>query len=595
MRWLRLENIPGGRWTQAQVALILLLLPCLPLYVQAPWSRFAFDAVAALSLLLGFGGLIRLAARGIRGNPSWAVAALGIFLGLGGATVRQILEVIHGKAIQTPAWAVYFLISLLVCAMGVLSLPETKDDSGQIRSRLRFQLDFLSHIVGISYLQLAVAIFPRIDLMDRHTTMANVTEILPPFVALFLAFATGNAVVRKRQTGIQELALRLLAIASVWHLMNNICYSVHLLHPNPLIFAFRHWLLMLVSLGTSMTAWMLSESADGEHERRRSTLFDELILPQILLLVPFLFLGVFWASGTAKPTHVVVALFLTLVSVLVRLLVFSLDINKTLKANEQALADLRSAQAHLVENGKLSALGSLVAGVAHELNTPLGSALTATTNMASQVSAFRLRLQGDTLSKASLDKFLANLDQGAGILVASLERSAELVRSFKQVGVEQSLEPSREIMLSQFLEQVANLLSPTLRKHQHTLWIECAKEVKVILPRLMLTQIINQILRNASLHGYGDGVPGEIWVKVSTHGTDLLLEFRDAGSGMDPNTLERLYEPFFTTGRGKGHIGLGAHVVHSLVTRRLGGRIDVESAPGKGCRVLIELPGVVLA
>lgn len=594
MHWRKIERLPGGWWSVAQGLLLFLLLLLLPTYLRAGATRSLFDVLAAASLVLGFAGVLRLAWRGKQENPPWLVAALGILMGLGGEMVRQILEIWAGHPIRTPLWGIYFLLSFMVCATGILFLPQMEGWKSLLRSRLRFQLDFLSHIAGIAYLQLAVAIFPRLEECSRHSFLENAVELVTPFMTLFLAFATGDAVVRKRQTGRQEVALRLLAMASVWNLMGDTCFSVLLLQDNPLIIAFRHWLLVLVSLGTSMTAWMLSERAEDGREERQSTLFDELILPQVLLLVPFLFLGVFWAAGVAQPTHVVIALFLTLVSVLTRLVVFSIDIHKALKANEHALADLRSAQAHMVENGKLSALGSLVAGVAHELNTPLGNALTATTNMASQISAFRLRLQGDTLSKASLDKFLVNLDQGAGILVASLERSAELVRSFKQVGVEQSLEPSREIMLKQFLEQVASLLAPTLRKHHHTLWIDCENDVKVILPRLMLTQIINQILRNASLHGYGDGVAGEIWVKASVDKNDLLLEIRDEGMGMDPQTLERLYEPFFTTGRGKGHIGLGAHVVHSLVTRRLGGRIDVVSAPGKGCRVEIELPGVVL-
>lgn len=594
MPWRKIEQLPGGKWSLAQIGLLLLLLLFLPLYPQLPAVRFWYDCVAACSLVLGFAGLARLAWACKREHKPWLVAAFGILLGLGGAMVRQILELWAGHPIQTPAWGTYFLVSFVVCALGILFLPQEANWKAQLRSRLRFQLDFLSHIAGIAYLQLSVAIFPRIAQWDKHTLAENLVELSTPFVTLFLAFATGDAVVRRRQSGRMELALRLLAMASVWNLMGDTCFSVLLLKDSPLIFAFRHWIIVLVALGTSMTAWMLSEPVlDGRGERE-STLFDELILPQMLLVVPFLFLGVFWAAGVAGPTHVVIALFLTLVSVMTRMLLFSIDSHRMLKANEHALADLRSAQAHMVENGKLSALGSLVAGVAHELNTPLGSALTATTNMASQVSAFRMRLQGDTLSKAGLEKFLSNLETGSNILVASLERSAELVRSFKQVSVEQSLEPSREIMMHAFLEQVANLLAPTLRKHHHTLWLDCPKDLKVILPRLMLTQIINQILRNASLHGYGDDVAGEIWVKVVAHGNDFLMEIRDEGTGMDPQTLERLYEPFFTTGRGKGFIGLGAHVVHSLVTRRLGGRIEVESAPGKGCLVRIELPGVVL-
>jgi signal transduction histidine kinase len=589
-----LEKIPGGRWSLLQIGLLVLLLPLLPFYGGAPGLRPVFDVLGEMSLVLGFVGLVRLAWVGKRENPPWMVAAMGILIGLGGEIVRQIREFQVGHPIQTPGWGLYFLCAFVTCALGILFLPQSKDLRAQIRSRLRFQLDFFSHIVGIAYLQLSVAIFPRIEQWPSHTLVQNLVELSTPFVTLFLAFATGDAVVRRRQTGRQELALRLLAAASIWNLMGDTCFSVLLLKDSATIFAFRHWLLVLVSLGTSMTAWMLSESPDEQQGERRSTLFDEIILPQLLLAIPFLFLGVFWFAGVASPTHVVVALFLTLISVMARLVVFSVDIHGTLKAKDQAFSDLRSAQSHLVENGKLSALGSLVAGVAHELNTPLGNALTATTNMSSQLAAFRARLHGDTLSRNSLEKFLGNLDQGAAILQASLERSAELVRSFKQVGVEQSLEPSQEIVLKPFLEQVASIQAPVLRSQRHTLWIDCPSEMKVILPRLMLTQIVNQILHNASLHGYGEETPGEIWLKASTYEGDLVLTVRDTGNGMDAATLEHLYEPFFTTSRGKGHTGLGAHVVHSLVTRRLGGRIDVESSPGEGCLVRIEIPAVVL-
>ena len=587
-----LERVPGGRWTRVQMAIAVLLLLLLPFLAQSRWLRGGFEAMATLSLVLGFVGQSKLAWMGWKERSSWVVAAFGILMGLGGVMMRQALELLLGRELKGEGWEGYFLLSFCVCGMGIVFLPTVNEWKVRMHSMVRFQLDYFSQISGIAFLQLAVNFFPRIERIAAEGWRGNFLLAVTPLVTLLLSFATADAVVRKRQTGRQELALRLLALASIWNLMSDACYNVLALHDNGTVFSFRHWILVMVSLGTSMSSWMLSERDGDDYEAYRSTFFDQLILPQLLLLVPLLFLGVFWMTGMAQPGQVVIALLLTLVSVLVRLVLFATDAHKSLKLKEQALADLRSAQAHLVENGKLSALGSLVAGVAHELNTPLGNALTASSNMSAQLSGFRMRINGDTLSKAALEKFMHTLEQGFDIVGASLERSAELVRSFKQVAVEQTLEPSVYLHMHPFLEQVLRMTEHG-RRPEHAMVLNCPEDLRVFLPRMTLVQILNQLLRNAQAHGLSEGVEGTIALNATVLDGGLVLEVVDDGEGMSPEILDKLFEPFFTTRRGRGNVGLGAHLVHSLVTRRLGGRIDVISSPGKGCSVRIELPGVV--
>ena len=594
MRRMLLEKIPGGGWSLAQLGLAVVLLLLLPFYVHFPFLRIVFEVLATFCLVLGFAGQSRLVWSGLKERSSWSVAALGIFLGLGGTMIRQILELAIGHPLNGLAWDITFFIAFALCAVGILFLPKMPEGKEGARSRVRFQLDYFTHVVGITYLQLSIVVFPLLRRWSSSPSLANSWELSRPLLALFLSLAAADAVVHKRQVGRQELALRLLAMASVVNLMGDTCFHMLSSHHDLFLFGFRHWLLTLVSLGTGASAWILSETAQEPESFASRSFLSELVLPQVLLVVPLIFIGTFWISGMVPGKNVAIAFFLMLLSVIVRLVVFAADAQKDLQQKEQAIADLRSAQVHLVENGKLSALGSLVAGVAHELNTPLGNALTATTNIAAQLSVFRQRVVGNQLPRASLEKFLENLDQGTSILTTSLERSAELVRSFKQVHVEPTLEPSGVIAMRSFLEQFTRILASTLCLGEHVLTIECETALKVILPKMTMTQILDQLLRNAKSHGFADRDHGTIWLRAWAQADDLFLEVRDDGIGMDAATLGHLYEPFFTTRRNKGNLGLGAHFVHSLVTQRLGGKIEASSQPGKGTTIVIQIPGVVV-
>jgi signal transduction histidine kinase len=594
MRWMPLEKIPGRGWSLAQLGLAVLLLPALPFYDRQSVVRESFEVLAAVSLFLGFAGQSRLVWSGLQERSSWSLAASGILLGLGGAMVRQILELALEAPLMGKAWDALFFVAFLMCALGIVFLPRMPEGKEGFRSRLRFQLDYFTHVVGVAYLQLTVVILPLLRQWRESPSLWNAWDLSRPLLALFLSLATADAVVRKRQVGRQELALRLLAMASVVNLMGDTCFNVLSRHDDPILFGFRHWLLILVSLGTSSSAWILSEKIGVEESFARRSFLSELIFPQAMLVIPLIFIGIFWAAGVVPGTTVAMALFLMLLSVIVRIVVFAVDAQKDLQQKEQAIADLRSAQFHMVENGKLSALGSLVAGVAHELNTPLGNALTATTNIAAQLSVFRQRLVGKQLPRANLEKFLENLDQGTAILTTSLERSAELVRSFKQVRVEPTLEPSGIIPVRLFLEQFTRILASTMHLGGHVLEIECDATLKAILPKMTLTQILDQLLRNAQSHGFADRERGTIWLCAWPQASSLCLDVRDDGIGMDAATLAHLYEPFFTTRRNMGNLGLGAHFVHSLVTQRLGGKIEAHSRLGEGTTISIEIPGVVL-
>jgi signal transduction histidine kinase len=249
-----------------------------------------------------------------------------------------------------------------------------------------------------------------------------------------------------------------------------------------------------------------------------------------------------------------------------------------------AMAALQQAQSELVRQEKLASLGRLVAGVAHEINTPLGICVTATSHLVQELKLTREELAAGQMTEDSLQQFFGIVDQSLQIMTTNTQRAAALVRSFKQVAVDQSSDDMRSFNLKAYLSEVLLSLQPKLKGRPVKVEIDCAPDIVLDSFPGALSQIVTNMVMNSLVHGFEREQAGQIVIRAALEGQTVVLDYGDDGAGMDLDTLGKLFDPFFTTKRGSGGSGLGAHILYNLVTGPLGGTVRVESAPGRGLR-----------
>jgi two-component system NtrC family sensor kinase len=255
-----------------------------------------------------------------------------------------------------------------------------------------------------------------------------------------------------------------------------------------------------------------------------------------------------------------------------------------------AMMALREAQSELVRQEKLASLGRLVAGVAHEINTPLGICVTATSHLVEELKLTREELAADTMTQESLEEFLGIVDQSLRILTSNTQRAAALVRSFKQVAVDQSSDDIRSFNLKTYMHEVLLSLQPKLKGRPVKVAVECAPDIVLDSFPGAVSQILTNMVMNSLVHGFEREQAGAIVVKAELDGETVVLDYSDDGAGMNADTLAKLFDPFFTTRRGSGGSGLGAHILYNLVTGPLGGTVKVDSAQGQGLRYQLRFP-----
>lgn len=258
---------------------------------------------------------------------------------------------------------------------------------------------------------------------------------------------------------------------------------------------------------------------------------------------------------------------------------------------EQALTELRSAQESLIQAETMASLGQLVAGVAHEINTPIGIGLTAASHIGEQAQILRDRFAGGVLRKSDFVEFLDGLGESARLLMANIDRAASLVQSFKQVAVDQSSGDRRLFDLGGYIDEILFSLRPRLKRTRLTVLVECADNLMMDSFPGALGQVLTNLVINAIVHAYGDGGAGTIRIAGQADGADRVrVDFMDDGIGIPPEHLPKVFDPFFTTKRGRGGSGLGLHIVFNTVTGPLGGTVTVQSWPGQGTRFTLVLP-----
>ena len=254
------------------------------------------------------------------------------------------------------------------------------------------------------------------------------------------------------------------------------------------------------------------------------------------------------------------------------------------------LRRLKAAQEQLVTTEKMASLGGLVAGVAHEINTPVGVGVTAVSSMSSRIIDVRNKYQAGELGHRELNDFLDNTQQHCELLLSNLSRAAELVSSFKQVAVDQSADGLREFDLGVYLSEVWRSLSPQLKGTSLRYDMAVNDDIRVFNYPGALSQVLTNLVMNSITHGYERGEEGHLQLDVRQDGGEVELVYRDDGRGIAPEHLGQVFEPFFTTRRGRGGSGLGMHIVYNLVTGQLLGSIDLHSEPGHGVEVRIRFP-----
>ncbi len=258
---------------------------------------------------------------------------------------------------------------------------------------------------------------------------------------------------------------------------------------------------------------------------------------------------------------------------------------------QKSLFRLQSAQSQLVESEKMSALGNLVAGVAHEVNTPLGISITAASIFKNELRSLKEMLEKNTLSKSALEHFIETISEADDILIKNLDRAALLVKNFKKISVDQSSQDIREFELNEYLKEVLSTFKNELKHRPIGLKLILSPEpIPMYSYPGAISQIVVNMLQNSLLHGFEPEDTGEITIETRLNEDTVLLIFSDTGKGVDEAVSHKIFEPFITTKRNQGGTGLGLNITYNLVTQHLKGNIHLDTENTKGARFLIELP-----
>lgn len=257
---------------------------------------------------------------------------------------------------------------------------------------------------------------------------------------------------------------------------------------------------------------------------------------------------------------------------------------------QTALENLRQTQGQLVMSEKLAALGGLVAGVAHEINTPVGVALSATSTMADKNRVISDLFATGEMKRSDLTEYLESAREGVEMSLINLNRASDLIRSFKMVAADQVSESRRSFKVREYIGQVLLSLRPKLKRTAHRVEVVCDEDLVIDSYPGAFSQILTNFIVNSLTHAFGEKEEGLMRIEIARSDGMLNLTYSDDGCGIAPEFQDRVFDPFFTTARAKGSTGLGLHIVFNIVTSTLGGTITCCSAPGQGTTFQVRMP-----
>jgi PAS domain S-box-containing protein len=269
------------------------------------------------------------------------------------------------------------------------------------------------------------------------------------------------------------------------------------------------------------------------------------------------------------------------------------DLSEQRRAEQQiaALEALKQTQNELMTAEKMASLGSLVTGVAHELNTPIGNSLLAASSLSDNVVAFQDSLKEGGVRRSDLEAHLSQALHASELISGSLHRVADLISTFKQVAVDRTIDQRRDFNLLAVCKATIDTHARALRRANCDIAFPVPPELHMRSYPGSLSQVLNALVNNALLHAFNGRGAGKIEVAArETADQTIELVFKDDGVGMPPEVLRRVFDPFFTTKLGQGSSGLGMSIVYNLVTGMLGGRIVLESVLGQGTTVTVTMP-----
>ncbi len=266
-------------------------------------------------------------------------------------------------------------------------------------------------------------------------------------------------------------------------------------------------------------------------------------------------------------------------------------VEESAKELQEQYEELHETQKRLIENEKFASLGTLVAGVAHEINTPVGLSLTGITYLKSELKALKKAYTDETMTESQFGTYLDDSATMMQSIHTNLDKAAHLVKSFKQVAVDQSSDEIREFNLLDYVGEVLLSLHNITRLTSHQIEIDIDENINIYMQAGALSQIITNLIVNSFTHAFEDDIQkGTICISASVEDNKLVLLFSDNGKGMTPEVEKQLFDPFFTTKRGSGGSGLGMNIIHNIVTHTLAGHIDVTTKPEEGTSYTIVCP-----
>ena len=259
---------------------------------------------------------------------------------------------------------------------------------------------------------------------------------------------------------------------------------------------------------------------------------------------------------------------------------------------QKAYRELQATQESLVQSEKLAGLGGLVAGVAHEINTPISIVVTGASVLDVATNQLRQSMSEGAIRKSDIASYLETAGESVRLILTNSERAAHLIQSFKQVAVDQTSDQRRHFRLKQYLRELTTSLQPSLRKAQTSVQVHCDDAVEMDSYPGLLAQVLTNLTMNATTHAFEPGQDGHIDINVQCNADTVSLAFMDDGRGIPAENMGKIFDPFFTTRRGQGGTGLGLHIVFNIVTKQLGGTIAAHNNALKGVCFQLSFPRV---